>query len=154
MPVLVRGVRPEKEPEWIARFVRQLSKHLHLRQSAAAVLVPTAEIGESMASALSELGLPTKYFKGRDLDLRQDVVKVISLFSGEGAGVPDRRAAVPRGLPVAEDFEPGCSPSECARATPALVAFPVTWARGHGPAGRCHGLSSSTPPTGVEEAAE
>ena len=31
MPVLVRGVRPEKEPEWIARFVRQLSKHLHLR---------------------------------------------------------------------------------------------------------------------------
>ena len=107
MPVLVRGVRPEKEPEWIARFVRQLSKHLHLRQSAAAVLVPTAEIGESMASALSELGLPTKYFKGRDLDLRQDVVKVVSLFSAKGLEFP---IVVGAGFhegtyPVAEDFD-------------------------------------------------
>jgi superfamily I DNA/RNA helicase/mRNA-degrading endonuclease RelE of RelBE toxin-antitoxin system len=107
LPVLVRGVRTEQEPEWIARFVRQLSKHLHLRQSAAAVLVPTAEIGEGMAAALSNLGLPAKYFKGRDLDLRQDVVKVLSLFSAKGLEFP---IVIVAGFhegtyPVAEDFD-------------------------------------------------
>ena len=107
MPVLVRGVRSEKEPEWIGRFVRQLSKHLHFRQSAAAVLVPTAEIGASMATALSDLGLPAKYFKGRELDLRQDVVKVMSLYSAKGLEFP---LVVAAGFhegtyPVAGDFE-------------------------------------------------
>lgn len=106
LPVLVRGVRAEHEPEWIVKFVRQLSKHLHLRQSAAAVLVPTSEIGETMASALTELGLPAKYFKGRDLDLRQDVVKVLTLFSAKGLEFP---MVVTAGFhegtyPVAEDF--------------------------------------------------
>lgn len=107
MPVLMRGAAPEKEPEWIGRFIRQLSKHLHLRQSATAVLVPSAEIGEGMASALSDLGLPSKYFKGRDLDLRQDVVKVMSLFSAKGLEFP---IVVVAGLhdgtyPVADDFD-------------------------------------------------
>lgn len=107
MPVLVRGLRSEEEPEWIGRFVRQVSKHLHLKQSAAAVLVPTAEIGERMASALSERGLPAKYFKGRDLDLRQDVIKVMSLFSAKGLEFP---IVVVAGFhdgtyPVPEDFE-------------------------------------------------
>jgi mRNA-degrading endonuclease RelE of RelBE toxin-antitoxin system len=107
MPVLVRGIRPEQEAEWIGRFVRQFSKHLHLKQSAAAVLVPTADIGKGMASALSDHGLPSKYFDGRDLDLRQDVVKVISLFSAKGLEFP---LVVVTGFyagtyPVAEDFE-------------------------------------------------
>jgi superfamily I DNA/RNA helicase/mRNA-degrading endonuclease RelE of RelBE toxin-antitoxin system len=107
MPVLVRGVRAEKEPEWIGRFVRQLSKHLHLKQSAAAVLVPTTEFGEGIAAALSDLGLPAKYFKGRDLDLRQDVVKVMSLFSAKGLEFP---IVVVAGFhegtyPVAEAFD-------------------------------------------------
>ena len=106
LPVLVRGIAPELEPEWVARFVRQVAKHLHLRQSAAAVLVPTAEIGEAMASALDRLGLPARYFKGRDLDLRQDVVKVMSLYSAKGLEFP---VVVVAGFhdgtyPVADDF--------------------------------------------------
>lgn len=88
LPVLVRGVPLEQEPEWIARFIRQVAKHLHLRQSAAAVLVPTAQIGEAIAVALCDLGMPAKFFAGGDLDLRQDVVKVITLFSAKGLEFP------------------------------------------------------------------
>src|SRR5206468_9390645 len=39
LPVLLRGVEPDAEGRWIARFVRQMSRELHLRQNAAAVLV-------------------------------------------------------------------------------------------------------------------
>ncbi|MEO7329898.1 MAG: 3'-5' exonuclease, partial [Minicystis sp.] len=107
LPVLVRGALPAKEPEWVMRFVRQVAKHLHLRQSAATVLVPTAEIGEAMATALSDLGLPAKFFAGRNLDLRQDVVKVLSLFSAKGLEFPIVIACgFHQGTyPVAEDFD-------------------------------------------------
>ncbi|MBK7074596.1 MAG: UvrD-helicase domain-containing protein [Myxococcales bacterium] len=107
LPVLVRGLAAEREPEWISRFVRQVSKHLHLKQSAAAVLVPTAEIGEGIAAALADQGLPAKYFKGRELDLRQDVVKVMSLHSAKGLEFPVVVAAGfhPGTYSVPEDFD-------------------------------------------------
>ena len=80
---------------------------MHLRQRAAEVLVPTAEVGEATATALAELGLPAKFFAGKNLDLRQDVVKVLSLFSAKGLEFP---IVVACGFhegtyPVAEDFD-------------------------------------------------
>jgi superfamily I DNA/RNA helicase len=69
--------------------------------------VPTTEIGQVIARALSDLGLPAKFFAGRDLDLRDDVVKVLSLFSAKGLEFP---IVVACGFhegtyPVPEDFE-------------------------------------------------
>ena len=39
LPVLVRDIAADKQAEWIARFIRQMARYLHLKASAAAVLV-------------------------------------------------------------------------------------------------------------------
>ena len=107
LPVLVRSVDEASEAEWIARFVRQMSRHLHLRPSAAAVLVPAGAVGQNLAQSLTDAGLPTQYFPGRELDLAADVVKVITLYSAKGLEFP---IVVAAGFhdgtyPVAEDFD-------------------------------------------------
>jgi len=88
LPVLVRGVDPEREVDWIVRFVREMARHLHLRQNAAAVLVPTSEIGEAFASRLSDAGMPATFSAGRDLDLKGDSLKVLTLHSAKGLEFP------------------------------------------------------------------
>ena len=107
LPVLVKEVDPEREADWIIRFVRQMARHLHLRQNAAALLVPTAEIGQALAASLTDAGLPATFFAGRDLDLKADCLKVLTLYSAKGLEFP---IVVVGGLhegtyPVAEDFD-------------------------------------------------
>lgn len=107
LPVLVRGVDTDGEADWIARFVRQMARHLHLRQNAAAVLVPTSEIGEALAARLNDAGIAAKYFAGRDLDLKADCLKVLTLYSAKGLEFP---IVVVCGLyegtyPLKEDFD-------------------------------------------------
>ena len=62
--------------------------HLHLKTSAAAVLVPGAAVGETFASELRTLGLEARFFSGRDLDLKADVVRVLTLHSAKGLEFP------------------------------------------------------------------
>lgn len=88
LPVLVRGVEPEREGDWVVRFVREMSRHLHLRQNAAAVLVPSAEIGKALATGLADAGMPATFFAGRDLDLKTDCLKVLTLHSAKGLEFP------------------------------------------------------------------
>jgi hypothetical protein len=57
LPVLVRDIAAEEQAEWIARFVRQMARHLHLKASAAAVLVPVATAGETLATELQAQGV-------------------------------------------------------------------------------------------------
>ncbi len=107
LPVLVRGVDPEREVDWIVRFVRQMARHLHLRQNATALLVPTAEIGESLATRLTDAGMAATFFAGRDLDLKADCLKVLTLYSAKGLEFP---IVVVGGLydgtyPVEQDFD-------------------------------------------------
>jgi len=107
LPVLVTGVDPEREADWIVRFVRQMARHLHLRQNAAALLVPTAEIGQALAARLTDAGLPAMFYAGRDLDLKADCLKVLTLYSAKGLEFP---IVVVGGFydgtyPVAQDFD-------------------------------------------------
>jgi superfamily I DNA/RNA helicase/mRNA-degrading endonuclease RelE of RelBE toxin-antitoxin system len=107
LPVLVQDIAPEQQAEWISRFVRQMARHLHLKASAAAVLVPGAAVGETLASELQMHGLEARFFAGRDLDLKADVVRVLTLHSAKGLEFP---IVVVAGLeggtwPVPEDFD-------------------------------------------------
>lgn len=88
LPVLARGVREEDEAALAARFIRELTRHTHLKLHAAAVLVPSAAIGESFAQALSRHGVPSRFFRGRDLDLLAPEVKVLTLHSAKGLEFP------------------------------------------------------------------
>jgi len=88
LPVLVRDVDHEREAEWIVRFVREMARHLHLRQNAAALLVPTAEIGHTLATSLTDAGMAATFYAGRDLDLKADCLKVLTLYSAKGLEFP------------------------------------------------------------------
>lgn len=88
MPVLVRDADEQQEAEWIARFIQQMARHLHLRPSAAAVLVPNSSVGKELAEWISDAGVPAEFFAGREIDLTSNVVKVITLYSAKGLEFP------------------------------------------------------------------
>lgn len=107
LPVLVRDINPERQAAWISRFVRQMARHLHLKASAAAVLVPAAAAGETLASELQAEGLEARFFSGRDMDLKADVVRVLTFHAAKGLEFP---IVIVAGLdtgswPVPEDFD-------------------------------------------------
>ena len=103
LPVLLRGVKPSEESRWIARFVRQMSKHLRLRIDTAAILVPSKTSGELLAEGLSRQGLKARFSPGRELDLSSDEIKVLALHSAKGLEFP---------LVVLAGFHPGTYPLE------------------------------------------
>jgi superfamily I DNA/RNA helicase/mRNA-degrading endonuclease RelE of RelBE toxin-antitoxin system len=88
LPVLVRNVAPESQADWTARFIRQMARYLHLKTSAACILVPDAAIGETLATELRSAGLEARFYAGRDLDLKVDVVRVLTLHSAKGLEFP------------------------------------------------------------------
>jgi superfamily I DNA/RNA helicase len=65
-----------------------MAQHLALQVQTAAVLVPDAEAGAALAQALQREGVAARYFPGRELDLREPVVKVLTLHSAKGLEFP------------------------------------------------------------------
>ena len=88
MPLLIRCDAGKEEAVWAARFVRQMSKHLRLKVGACGVLVPKSDVGELVAKALTEQGVPARFFKGRELDISTPEVKVLTLHSAKGLEFP------------------------------------------------------------------
>jgi superfamily I DNA/RNA helicase/mRNA-degrading endonuclease RelE of RelBE toxin-antitoxin system len=87
-PVL-RGYRTETQQlKLIGDFVKQMSRYLRLKPSAATVLVPTAEMGRGLAEGLTRRGLAARYMTGGELDLGAEVVKVLTLHSAKGLEFP------------------------------------------------------------------
>jgi superfamily I DNA/RNA helicase/mRNA-degrading endonuclease RelE of RelBE toxin-antitoxin system len=88
IPVLLDSVVADAQGKWAAQFIRQMARHLKMKTSVAAVLVPQKYIGIKLAKDISEAGIPAQYFSGRDLDLKQDIVKVLTLHSAKGLEFP------------------------------------------------------------------
>jgi superfamily I DNA/RNA helicase/mRNA-degrading endonuclease RelE of RelBE toxin-antitoxin system len=107
MPVLLRGAQAADEGEWAGRFVRQMCRHLRMKISASAVLVPTEAAGRRLAEQLSGAGVAARFFPGRELDLEADVVKVLTLHSAKGLEFPIVVVCGfdPGTYPVAEEFD-------------------------------------------------
>ncbi len=107
LPLLLRGANPAREAFWAAQFVRQMARHLRIKTHAAAVLVPDKATGEALAKGMTEAGLATRFFEGRDLDLKAPQVKVITLHSSKGLEFPTVVVCGlhPKSYPIAASFE-------------------------------------------------
>jgi superfamily I DNA/RNA helicase/mRNA-degrading endonuclease RelE of RelBE toxin-antitoxin system len=88
MPVLLKGTSSEEEGEWCGRFIRQMSRFLRMQLHATAVLVPSQKVGIRIAKDISQAGVPAQFFKGRELNLQSEQVKVITLHSAKGLEFP------------------------------------------------------------------
>lgn len=87
-PVLLRGCPPDAQAEWAARFIRQMARAQRLKRSVAAVLVPTQAAGQQLAEELCAAGLKARYMQSQQLDLQEEVVKVMTLHSAKGLEFP------------------------------------------------------------------
>lgn len=87
-PVLRGYQTGTQQVKLIVDFLRQMSRQVRLKPSAAAVLAPSAEAGRAVAAGLTDRGLPAKYMTGAELDLGADVVKVLTLHSAKGLEFP------------------------------------------------------------------
>lgn len=88
VPVLVRAEPGEEESKWVAKFAREMARHLRFKLGSTGVLVPNSSIAEDMAEHLSRHGVSAEYFKGEDIELDSPEVKVITLHSSKGLEFP------------------------------------------------------------------
>jgi len=102
LPVLLKGVDQEVEGQWVARFIKQMSRHLRMKPASASVLVPRNSIGQTLAQDISSSGVVAKFYTGRELDLKEDVVKVMTIHSSKGLEFP---------IVVLAGFVPGSYPT-------------------------------------------
>ena len=87
-PVLY-GARSHSD-EWrqIAAWIGAVARETRLPVSAAAVLVPSSEVGRPLADALSDHGLPARFMASREFDLEAPGVKVTTLHAAKGLEFP------------------------------------------------------------------
>lgn len=117
LPVLLRGAPAAREGYWAAELIRQMARHLRIQTHAAAVLVPGRIAGEVMAKGMRESGLAARFFEGRDLDLSEKVVKVMTFHSSKGLEFPIVVVGglAPGSYPVASDHEDSAEFEEAMR---------------------------------------
>lgn len=88
MPLLLVGPDLDVEGEWTAKFIRQMARHLRMKYSSAAVLVPNKTVGLRIANDITAGGVAAKFFPGNELDLKADIVKVMTMHSAKGLEFP------------------------------------------------------------------
>jgi superfamily I DNA/RNA helicase len=87
-PVVYAAEGTADQARWLAEQIRRAIQDLHLPINAAAVLVPSNNLGQSFAKLLTEQGLPASYLSGRDIRLEERSVKVLTLHSAKGLEFP------------------------------------------------------------------
>jgi superfamily I DNA/RNA helicase/mRNA-degrading endonuclease RelE of RelBE toxin-antitoxin system len=77
-----------EEQQVLVQFLHVASREFRLGMGACGVLVPTEGAGQAIASRLQEYGIEASFMPGRELDLEQPVVKVITQQSAKGLEFP------------------------------------------------------------------
>ena len=72
----------------LAEWIRVETRNLKLPLGAAAILAPRNDLAEHVATRLNQLGLPTRFMRGRELDLSCSEVKALTIHSGKGLEFP------------------------------------------------------------------
>lgn len=76
------------EAQLLAAFFKQAIVHFRLTIGSCAVLCPSEGAGKGIAAALQQQGIQATYMVGKELDLKQPGVKVLTLKSAKGLEFP------------------------------------------------------------------
>ena len=88
-PPAVRAVTNRAdEGELIKQFCQTAAREFRLGIGACAILTPTERAGKKLAEQLNYLGLKAQFMSSKELDLNQQVVKILTLKSAKGLEFP------------------------------------------------------------------
>ncbi len=87
-PALYGADGPTDQWRAIARWIFAEARRLRLPLGAAAVLVPSSEVGHPLAGALGDHGLPARFMASREFDLDAPGIKVTTLHAAKGLEFP------------------------------------------------------------------
>ena len=89
LPPLVYAASGSKDQwRWIAGQIYESARELRLPVNAATVLVSSSEVGEPLARALSDHGLPARFMNSRGFNLDEPCIKVTTLHAANGLEFP------------------------------------------------------------------
>lgn len=87
-PVMRCVTTQADEVDLLARFLPAAAREARLGLGACAILCPTKEAGQSIATDLSKRGLEATFMTGQNLDLARRGIKVMTLKSSKGLEFP------------------------------------------------------------------
>lgn len=87
-PTIFRCNSEDEMFRWLARSITIACQELHLPSNAAVVLTRTNDLAKAAAAQLTAQGLLAKYMSGRDLNLQETGVKVMTIHSAKGLEFP------------------------------------------------------------------
>lgn len=87
-PTLYAASGSTEQWRYIAHWIVDAARRLRLPAAAAAVLVPSSEVGTLLADALCDHGLPAKFMNSQAFDLDEPGVKVTTLHAAKGLEFP------------------------------------------------------------------
>jgi superfamily I DNA/RNA helicase len=87
-PALFAASGPTEQWRHIAHWITDAARRLRLPAGAAAVLVPSSDVGNPLAEALRDHGLPAKFMNSQAFDLDEPGVKVTTLHAAKGLEFP------------------------------------------------------------------
>lgn len=88
LPVIYGAAGSEDQWRWIAGQIYQAAHHPRLPVNVAAMLVYSSGVGEPLAEALSNQGLPARFMNSSQFDLEEPCIKVTTLHAAKGLEFP------------------------------------------------------------------
>jgi superfamily I DNA/RNA helicase/mRNA-degrading endonuclease RelE of RelBE toxin-antitoxin system len=87
-PVIYAADGAADQACWLACNIWEAARDLRLPLNAAAVLVPSNALGQSMAQLLERQGLPARFMPSNQVQLEASGVKVMTLYAAKGLEFP------------------------------------------------------------------
>jgi superfamily I DNA/RNA helicase len=88
LPVLYMAPSDEQESLILEQLFRLACRHLHHPLGSCALLCPGEQIGKKLAQRLQQRGIEASFMSGRNLNLTQPGVKILTLPSSKGLEFP------------------------------------------------------------------
>lgn len=87
-PVVYAASGTADQARWLAEQICAAARDLRLPVNGAAVLVPTNNLGRTLAGLLAEQGLPARFLPSKEVRLEERCVKVMTLYAAKGLEFP------------------------------------------------------------------